>query len=505
MRRAAGTARFAWNSALADHRAMSDATRAEPDEARRKGLWPTTAKLRAHWAERRRAELRWSYEVIKCAGTKAVMDLGGAFDRFGKELRDARREGRKPHRQFGAPRFKSRRRATPAFALWNDQFAVTNHFRFDAYPRATMRVPLLGDVRLREAVPGIGSIFGCRVSERRGRWYASFQFDTDWNDGERSDKAETIARAKARKAAAAVTEDGADLGAEGDGCVRPGSARSSRARAAAPPAVRHGRGGGRRHRRRRRGEHRRGRAHSPCWPASRTPGLARSGAAADRAAAAPPGTLGREGQARRRRRVPNRAGAAEQGRRAPHEGALPPSGRSGARGRCRAWCGARRTGATTCLHKALGRGGARGRGGRHGDAAPGRACCGTTASRAACRRRRSGRLVGMVRYKAEKPGAGIALGAPRFFPSSASAARAARAVNAGLALGERSWSCPTCGAALGPGRQRRGQPAPARAGGGGGRPRAGRRSGPGSGWIAWTRARLRGGLARGPRAVRRRR
>ncbi len=45
------------------------------------------------------------------------MDLCAAFDRFGKELRDAKREGRKARRQFGAPRFKSRRRATPAFAL----------------------------------------------------------------------------------------------------------------------------------------------------------------------------------------------------------------------------------------------------------------------------------------------------------------------------------------------------------------------------------------------------
>ncbi len=45
------------------------------------------------------------------------MDLCAAFDRFGKELRDAKREGRKARRQFGGPRFKSRRRATPAFAL----------------------------------------------------------------------------------------------------------------------------------------------------------------------------------------------------------------------------------------------------------------------------------------------------------------------------------------------------------------------------------------------------
>lgn len=219
MRRAAGTARLAWNQALAEHRALSAAARAEPDEAKRKAMWPTTARLRASWTECRKTDLPWTYAFTKCAGAQAVIDLGGAFERFFKERRDAKREGREPRRSFGAPRFKSRRRTTPAFALWNDQFSVANHYRFDARPRATMRVPLLGEVRLREAVPGIGGILGCRVSLRRGRWYASFHFDTDWNDGERSDKAEAIARAKARKAASATTDASIDLTAQASGDV----------------------------------------------------------------------------------------------------------------------------------------------------------------------------------------------------------------------------------------------------------------------------------------------
>ena len=45
------------------------------------------------------------------------MDLGAVFDRFGKELRDARREGQKLRCQFGVPRFESQRRATRAFAF----------------------------------------------------------------------------------------------------------------------------------------------------------------------------------------------------------------------------------------------------------------------------------------------------------------------------------------------------------------------------------------------------
>ncbi len=444
MRRAAGTARFAWNSALAEHRAMSDAARAEPDETRRKGLWPTAAKLRARWAERRRAELPWSYEVTKCAGTQAVMDLCAAFDRSGKELRDAKREGRKPRRQFGAPRFKSRRHATPAFALWNDQFAVTNHFRFDVRPRATMRVPLLGEVRLREAVPGVGGILGCRVSERRGRWYASFQFDTDWIDGERSDKADTIARAKARKAAATLTDgtdDGAGTAMDPSAPTlrgrpervfprhpRPGTVGAVDVGIVDAAVVSTGEGGPARHA-----------GHARTRPdrhaavrrliARRQRRLARSVAQAKLAAAIAART------------VPGPPTKLEV-----HRTKVRYSRRQGRRSRAVSrlvWGEADRR--DDLLHKA--------------SAAVARSAevvvtetlhlagllrdhrIARSLSEAAL-----GRLVGMVRYKAEKLG-GLALGAPRFFPSSKRCAGCG-AVNAALALGERSWTCPSCGAVL---------------------------------------------------------
>ncbi len=444
MRRAAGTARFAWNGALAEHRRMSAETRAEPDEARRKGLWPTAAKLRASWAERRRAELPWSYEVTKCAGTQAVMDLCAAFDRFGKELRGAKREGRKPRRQFGAPRFKSRRRATPAFAIWNDQFAVTNHFRFDARPRATMHVPLLGEVRLREAVPGVGGILGCRVSERRGRWYASFQFDTDWNDGERSDKADTIARAKARKAAATLTDrtdDGAGTAMDPSAPTlrgrpervlprhpRPGTVGAVDVGIVDAAVVSTGEGGPARHAghgRTRGGRH----AAARRLIVRRQRRLARSVAKAKLAAAFAARTVPGP---------PTRADV--------HRTVVRYSRRQERRSRAISrlvWAEADRR--DDLLHKA--------------SAAVARSAevvvtetlylegllrnhrIARSLSEAAL-----GRLVAMVRYKAEALG-GLALGAPRFFPSSKRCA-CCGAVNAALALGERSWTCPSCGAVL---------------------------------------------------------
>ncbi len=289
----------------------------------------------------------------------------------------------------------------------------------------------------------MGGILGCRVSERRGRWSASFQFDTDWVDGERSDKAASLARAKARKVAEAEavphevptpdptveiemlrarpvrlpprhpcpdTVGAVDVGivdaavvTNGDGTpTRHAGPRPSRPDQAAAVRLLIGR-------RQRR--------------------LARSVAQAKLAAAIAartvPGPPTRVDVHRTKVRFSRR-----QERRSRSVSRL-------------VWDEADRR--DDLLHRAS-----------------------TAVARSAevvvtetlhlagllrnYRIARSlsetalGRLVGMVRYKAEKLG-GLALGAPRFFPSCKRCA-CCGAVNTGLALGERSWTCPTCGASL---------------------------------------------------------
>jgi putative transposase len=199
--------RFAWNWAKRRWDADWAKAKAEPDPAKRKALWPTTEKLKAEWAEVRRAEFPWSLDVTKCAGTQAIIDFGATHARAMRERREAKAQGRKPRKMFGFPRFKARNRTTPSFALWNDQIGVCNHYSVCGRPYATVRIPNLGTVRLRETVPSIGGILGARVSYRRGRWFIAFQYDTEWCDGERSDKAAQQAQAKARKAAVAAGMD----------------------------------------------------------------------------------------------------------------------------------------------------------------------------------------------------------------------------------------------------------------------------------------------------------
>ena len=110
---AAGTARYAFNWALAEWKRQYEA-----------GEKPSALGLRTQFHALRRAQLPWTYEVTKCAIEGAFMDLAAAFNNFF--------EGRKAGRKTGFPRFKSKRRSQPSFYLANDKFTVG-----DRLPRRT--------------------------------------------------------------------------------------------------------------------------------------------------------------------------------------------------------------------------------------------------------------------------------------------------------------------------------------------------------------------------------
>ena len=196
--RAAGTHRFAWNWALGRWEEDYQAFRIETDSEKKKKLMPSVSRYKAEWNEIRRTEFPWSLDVTKCAGTQAIIDLGASYDRAIKECVAAKREGRTRRRMFGFPKRKKKFLSTPSFALWNDQisFPIVNG-------RQYVKLPHVGLVRMRETLPGMGGILGARISHRRGKWVIAVQFDTEWNDGETSDKAAQIATGKARKEAKA--------------------------------------------------------------------------------------------------------------------------------------------------------------------------------------------------------------------------------------------------------------------------------------------------------------
>ena len=90
--KAAGTARFVWNWALAEWNRQHEA-----------GEKPTALKLKKHFNEIRREQFPWTWEVTKNASDQPFLDLGKAFTAFFAGLKSGKRQGR--------PKFKSKKKS----------------------------------------------------------------------------------------------------------------------------------------------------------------------------------------------------------------------------------------------------------------------------------------------------------------------------------------------------------------------------------------------------------
>jgi putative transposase len=143
--RAAGTARFVFNWALAEWKRQYEA-----------GEKPSALALKKQFNAIRREQFPWSYEVTKCAVEGAFMDVAAAFKNFF--------EGRKAGRQTGYPKFKSKKRSRQSFYLANDKFTVGDHW---------IEVPKLGRVNMAEQLRFTGKILSARISKTADWWFVS--------------------------------------------------------------------------------------------------------------------------------------------------------------------------------------------------------------------------------------------------------------------------------------------------------------------------------------------
>jgi len=150
-RRACGTARYAYNWALAEWQRRYAV-----------GEKPTANLVSAAWNPHRKAELPWTYEVTKCASAGAIRNLGTAFGNFFRDLKKGKSERRARY-----PKFK-KRGCGDSFGIANDAFSVNGHM---------IRIPLLGHVRLREPLRFDGKIMGATVSRTAGRWFVAIQVE----------------------------------------------------------------------------------------------------------------------------------------------------------------------------------------------------------------------------------------------------------------------------------------------------------------------------------------
>ncbi len=142
--KAAGTARFVWNWALAEWNRQSEA-----------GEKPSAFKLKKQFNAIRREQYPWTWEVTKNASDQPFLDLGKAFTAFfeGKARR---------------PRFKSKKRSKPSFYLANDQFELGDH---------RIWVPKLGWVNMAENLRFKGKVTGARITKTADWWLVSIQVE----------------------------------------------------------------------------------------------------------------------------------------------------------------------------------------------------------------------------------------------------------------------------------------------------------------------------------------
>ena len=151
MAKAAGTARFAYNWALAWWRDAYDQWLVDPTSCDR----PTEARARLHLNMNKSERFAWMYEVTKCAPQEAVRDLGRAFTNFFAGRASFPVFHRKGERD-------SFRLSSGFFKIVGDRLYVSN----------------LGWVKMREPLRfADAKVLSVTISKRCGRWFASLACD----------------------------------------------------------------------------------------------------------------------------------------------------------------------------------------------------------------------------------------------------------------------------------------------------------------------------------------
>lgn len=149
--RAAGTARFAYNWALAEWQRQYNAFKLDPALPK-----PNEGALRRQLNAIKHEMFPWMLEVSKNAPQMAIRQLGCAFQNFF--------EGRSRY-----PRFRRKGR-DDRFTLTNDRFHVEGE---------RIRIPKLGWVRMRESLRHPGRIISASIVRIADHWYASIIVDTE--------------------------------------------------------------------------------------------------------------------------------------------------------------------------------------------------------------------------------------------------------------------------------------------------------------------------------------
>ncbi len=158
--KASGTARFAWNWALAEW------DRQYAMHKNGSGDRPTGMALKRQFNALKKSEFPWVYEVTKYASQQPFISLQRAFSDWMKDLKSPKPQHLKKRR----PRFKKKGKASDAFYVGGDQVKIDGRL---------VKVPNLGWVRMAEPLKYGGHINGMTVSRQADKWFVSFSMNVE--------------------------------------------------------------------------------------------------------------------------------------------------------------------------------------------------------------------------------------------------------------------------------------------------------------------------------------
>jgi len=141
--KAAGTARFAYNWALARWNELYES-----------GQKVNEGELRKQLNAIKREQFPWMLEVTKCAPQLAIKNLGRAYANFFNKTAER-------------PKFH-KKGVNDSFAVSNDQLGIDGN---------KIRIPNLGWVRMTETLRLTGKVMGAVISRTADRWFVSIQVE----------------------------------------------------------------------------------------------------------------------------------------------------------------------------------------------------------------------------------------------------------------------------------------------------------------------------------------
>lgn len=161
--RACGTARFAYNWALAEWRRRYAV-----------GEKPSEIALRKALNAVKHEQFPWMREVTKNAPQQAIKNLGRAYANFLDDLKRYRR-GEIAWKRVRPPKFKKKGKTRDSFRA--DNGPDSQHPDAVQVQGKAVRLPLIGWVTMREEVRFAGQILSVTVSREADAWYASFTIE----------------------------------------------------------------------------------------------------------------------------------------------------------------------------------------------------------------------------------------------------------------------------------------------------------------------------------------